>query len=160
MNENEQITSDKFSILIPVYNEENNILKLAEELDNLEIPYLFVDDGSIDKTMTTLWMKDIPALYYYPRKGTSYAIKVGATVLINQGYNWILLVNKIKKSLTEEIQRLDNALLFHEEESKIFITESGIKLIHKDIFKQIKSRWFNTELKLKIWLLKWKVIRI
>ena len=58
---------DKFAVVIPVYNEENNIVQLAEELEALDIPFLFVDDGSTDKTATILWMHDFPALCYFPR---------------------------------------------------------------------------------------------
>jgi dolichol-phosphate mannosyltransferase len=45
-------------IVIPVYNEEENILKLAEELQKNEvkgkIKYVFSDDGSIDNTINLI----------------------------------------------------------------------------------------------------------
>jgi len=149
---------EKFAVLIPVYNEQDNVIKLAEDLDNLEIPYLFIDDGSKDKTTTNLWLKEIPAMCYFPRKGNSFAIRLGALVLIEEGYNWILILNK--KNRIKDIKKLDSALFWHEEESKIFITESGTRLLHKDIFGQIKTRWFNFELKWKIKWLKWKVNKV
>jgi glycosyltransferase involved in cell wall biosynthesis len=151
---------DKFAVLIPVYNEENNVERLADELDKLEVPYVFIDNGSKDKTATNLWLKEIPAVCIYPRRNKSFIIQLGARTFSQEGYDWILLVNQIKNPLTEDIQRLDNALFWHEEEYKIFITESGLRLIHKSIFEQIKSRWFDAELNLKIKWLKWKVIKV
>lgn len=149
---------EKFAILIPVYNEQNNVIKLAQELEKLEVPYMFVDDGSTDKTVTALWFKDFPALCYFPRRGKTFAIQIGVKYLLNAGYDWVLLLNK--KSKLSDIEKLDEALFWKLEENKIFTTQSGSKLIHKDIWNQLQGKWFDLELKWKIWRLKWKVNKV
>ena len=115
MNENEQIPSDKFSILIPVYNEENNVVKLADELDVMQLPYLMIDDGSVDKTLTNLWLKSIPTLASYPNHGKGYVIKVGANYLISAGFDWILTLDGDRQCSLSDIETFDNYLFFNED---------------------------------------------
>jgi hypothetical protein len=159
MNNHEDFL-DKFAVLIPVHNEQNNVLQIAEVLETLELPFLFVDDGSTDKTTTALWLKNLPALCYFPRRGKSFAIQLGVKYFVDNGYNWILLLDGKKNKQILDIKKLDEALFWKEEESDIFITESGTKLINKNILLQIKSIWFDLELKWKIWKNKWKVNKV
>jgi glycosyltransferase involved in cell wall biosynthesis len=112
---------EKFVVLIPVYNEQNTIVKLSQDLDKLQIPYMFIDDGSTDKTLPTLWMKDIPALAYFPNKGKGHAIKIGARYLIEMGYEWILIMDGDGQCAVEDIEKFDYALLFGDESTRIFI---------------------------------------
>ena len=49
---------EKMSIVVPCYNEEkalpifyNEIIKVSKEFENVEFEYIFVDDGSKDKTL-------------------------------------------------------------------------------------------------------------
>ena len=112
---------EKFAILIPVYNEEYNVLKLSEELDMLDVRYLFVDDGSIDDTMTHLFLKDLPYIGYFPNRGKGFAIKLGAKYLIKEGFEWILIMDGDRQCAVNDIEKFDSAMLFHENEYKIFI---------------------------------------
>jgi len=112
---------EKFVVLIPVYNEQNTIVKLSQDLDKLQIPYMFIDDGSTDKTLPTLWMKDIPALAYFPNKGKGHAIKIGAGYLIEMGYEWILIMDSDEQCDINDIENFDHALLFGDESTRIFI---------------------------------------
>lgn len=111
----------KFAIVIPVYNEENNVEVIADKLDELEIPYVFIDDGSTDKTATQLWLKEIPALCYYPNRGKFFAFKLGAKYLINEDYEWIMIIDGDGQMSIEDIEKFDNALLFDEDKTDIFI---------------------------------------
>lgn len=120
MNNHEDFM-EKYCVLIPVYNEETNVVQLAEKLETLEIPYLFVDDGSTDKTLTTLWFKDIPTIAYFPNRGKGYAIKLGAKYLINAGYEWILIMDADGQCAIDDIEKFDINLLLHEETTHIFI---------------------------------------
>jgi len=115
MNENEQIPSDKFSILIPVYNEENNVVKLADEIEKLGLPFLFVDDGSIDKTLPNLWLKSIHTLASYPNHGKGYAIRLGANYLIGVEFPYILTLDGDGQCALSDIEKFDNELLFNED---------------------------------------------
>jgi len=52
-----QVESDSLSVVVPVYNEEENIAALLEQLQAAikdwagEVEFLFVDDGSNDSTL-------------------------------------------------------------------------------------------------------------
>jgi glycosyltransferase involved in cell wall biosynthesis len=54
------VESDRLSVVIPVYNEEENVAPLVERLEAAlenwpgEVEFLFVDDGSTDKTLELL----------------------------------------------------------------------------------------------------------
>jgi dolichol-phosphate mannosyltransferase len=75
------------SIVVPVYNEQDNITPLAEELHRLtavipNLQILFVDDGSKDQT----WMRiqqagtrfpGVHGLHYDANRGQSHAMLVG-----------------------------------------------------------------------------------
>lgn len=112
---------DKYAILIPTYNEEYNVVKQSADLEKLGVPYIFIDDGSTDKTLTHLWMKDLPHFGYFPNKGKGYALKFGAKYLTKEGYDWILTMDADGQCDIEDIEKFDNALLFGEEEYDIFI---------------------------------------
>jgi glycosyltransferase involved in cell wall biosynthesis len=103
---------EKFSVLIPTYNEEFNILSIAKDLEVIDVPFLFVDDGSTDKTVTILWFKYLPYLAYFPNRGKAYAIKLGAKYLIKEGYDYILTIDGDRQCAIEDIEKFDNALLF------------------------------------------------
>src|ERR1039457_2720689 len=55
-----QVASDSLSVVVPVYNEEENIAALLEQLQAAlrewpgEVEFLFVDDGSTDTTLELL----------------------------------------------------------------------------------------------------------
>lgn len=112
---------DKFAVLIPVYNEEYAVLKIAEALEALDVRYLFVDDGSTDRTATHLWLKDLSALCYFPNRGKGFAIQLGAKYLIKEGYEWILIMDSDGQHSCDDIEKFDTALLFNENDYKIFM---------------------------------------
>lgn len=130
---------EKFAIIVPVYNEEYNIIKLADELEKLEIPFIFVDDGSTDKTATNLWMKDLPALIYFPNRGKGYALRLGSRYFIKEGFEWILTMDSDGQHSIEDIEKFDNALLFDEDKYTIFI---GNRLWDKKSMPKIRY-WIN-----------------
>jgi glycosyltransferase involved in cell wall biosynthesis len=129
---------DKFVILIPVYNEEKNIIKLSESLEKLDVKYLFVDDGSTDKTLTTLWLKDIPTICYFPNRGKSYAIKLGAKYLFDAGYSHILTLDADGQHSIDDIEKFDNELLLNEDCDIII----GNRMWNDKKMPLIR-RWFN-----------------
>lgn len=61
MSEKEELKKIKLSLVVPAYNEEEalpifyeEILKIEKELSNVELEFLFVDDGSRDDTLSVL----------------------------------------------------------------------------------------------------------
>jgi dolichol-phosphate mannosyltransferase len=79
----------KVSIVIPVYNEQDNILPLAEELNRLtaalpDLEVLLVDDGSRDQTWARIQEAHtrfpcVNGLHYDRNRGQSSAMLVGMT---------------------------------------------------------------------------------
>ncbi|OQX89255.1 MAG: hypothetical protein B6D65_04140 [candidate division Zixibacteria bacterium 4484_93] len=80
--------SHKLSVVVPVYNEEANILLLVDELESrlapLGIPYeiVLVDDGSTDGTKKVVNAlserhSEIVPVSYYPNRGRGYAMRQG-----------------------------------------------------------------------------------
>ena len=77
----------KVSIVVPVYNEQDNVLPLAEELHRLqgiipELEVLFVDDGSRDETWERICAAQVTfpsvrGLHYDRNLGQSSAMLVG-----------------------------------------------------------------------------------
>ena len=83
---------EKISVIIPAYNEENNILNTIEvtkkELEDINYDYeiIVVDDGSIDKTLEIVksnfsFEKDkVRIESYKPNLGKGYALRYGASL--------------------------------------------------------------------------------
>ena len=77
----------KITIVVPVYNEQDNVLPLSEELHRLhtdipDLEVLFVDDGSRDQTWARIQdaqtrFHTIHGLHYSPNRGQSHAMLVG-----------------------------------------------------------------------------------
>ncbi len=77
----------KVSIVVPVYNEQDNVLPLAEEMHRLhtaipDLEVLFVDDGSSDQTWSRIQeaqsrFSSVRGLHYSPNRGQSHAMLVG-----------------------------------------------------------------------------------
>lgn len=73
----------KLSILIPVYNEEKNILTLLDKVEKVKLPYdiekeiIIVDDFSTDKTREILkWLESkYTILYHEKNKGKGSALR-------------------------------------------------------------------------------------
>lgn len=77
----------RVSIVVPVYNEQDNVLPLAEELHRLhtaipDLEVLFVDDGSKDQTWARIQeartrFPTVHGLHYATNRGQSSAMLVG-----------------------------------------------------------------------------------
>ncbi len=112
----------KTFVIIPAYNEEGNIKKLLEDLINLHLPtekkIIFVDDGSVDKTLqiakrfkSELDMtfivhkpnKGVPQTFYDGLKKAAHLASPEDAIAIIEGDNTSdlkllpLMINKIKK---------------------------------------------------------------
>ena len=113
---------DKFAILIPIHNEEKRIVAFNKQLQVLEIPYFFVDDGSTDDTIYRIYENHIPCVSYFPQQGKGFAIKIGAHSLIKLNFDWILTMDMEGfYDVANTVEKLDALLLFHEHETDIFI---------------------------------------
>ena len=67
-------------ILVPNYNGEDNILKIFQKINDLNlsnIKILFIDDGSNDKSLQILKNNNIEHIFHKNNKGKGEAIKSG-----------------------------------------------------------------------------------
>jgi len=112
---------DKFAILIPIHNEAERIAVFNKQLQALDIPYFFVDDGSTDDTVYRIYEHHIPCISYFPQQGKGFAIQLGAHSLIKLDFDWILTIDMDGYYNLADIEKLDFLLLFHEQDTDIFI---------------------------------------
>ena len=81
---NQVTTSPAFSVVVPLYNEEENLPILQEELrvalSGLDYEILFVDDGSVDRTPERIEAApNIRLIRFERNSGQSAAIHAGVT---------------------------------------------------------------------------------
>jgi dolichol-phosphate mannosyltransferase len=81
---NEVTESPALSVVVPLYNEEENVLILQEELraalPGLDYEIIFVDDGSVDRTAERIeTAPDIRLVRFEKNSGQSAAIYAGLT---------------------------------------------------------------------------------
>ena len=82
-----------YAVLISAYNEEKTIKKVIYEVVKHHYPFLIVNDGSTDKTLDIIKGITDDYLTYKVNSGKGYAIKYGAKMLIEEGYDWIIIVD-------------------------------------------------------------------
>lgn len=82
----------KFSILIPVFNEKDNILKILEKIEKVELPFgitkeiIIVDDYSTDGTRGVLQSLEekYKVLYHEKNYGKGHAIRTGIPAITGE----------------------------------------------------------------------------
>ena len=130
-----------FSIVIPVYNEEDNIIELYNEIiSNLNISnyeILFVDDCSEDNTLKKINLilsdKKVKLIKNIKNMGQSFSITNG---IQNSKYNTIVTIDGDRQNDPKDIKKLIE-LYFQNEQ--IFLV-GGIRKDRKDnIIKKVSS---------------------
>lgn len=84
---------NKIAILVPCYNEENTISKVGSALRKTGYRFLILNDGSTDMTTKLLKINNFPHYNSYPNMGKGYVIKLGAKMLIEDGFDYILIMD-------------------------------------------------------------------
>lgn len=82
-------------IIIPAYNEGNNILRLLTQLENLDIKdtadILIVNDASTDATNWIVKEMQYPMLSQLYNMGYGCALQTGYKYAVRRGYQYALL---------------------------------------------------------------------
>jgi len=136
-----------FSIIIPVYNESQNIEKLVIEIFNSlkkfkKFELIFINDGSKDRTLKVLnkLKKKYKKLSYISNRnnlGQSYSILKG---IKNSNFDTIITLDGDGQNNPKDISRLLNIFFKNKNISLV----SGIRKKRKDSFiKIISSRFAN-----------------
>ena len=80
-------------IILPCFNVEQSIRKIIKELAVFNIPVIFIDDGSTDKTYEILKESSFIVLHNEINKGTSDAILKGLKYALENGYNYAITLD-------------------------------------------------------------------
>ena len=127
------------SIIIPVYNESKNIVKLIKEIElclaNKDYEIIIIDDSSIDDTVNVIKnLKKIKVkiLKNKYNKGQSFCINRG---IINSKYNTIITIDGDGQNNPKDIIRLLNMYNSNEE---IYLV-GGIRKKRRDSYVKVFS---------------------
>ncbi len=139
----------KFTIIIPIYNENESIFKLIKEI-NLELKYqnqeiIIVDDGSTDnffKNFSNLtFSKNITVHRHEKNLGKCYAMLTGIKKAKNQ---LIVCIDGDGQNPPSEIKKLINSWNDGKNLTNEFLLICGERIKRKDNFlKKISSKFAN-----------------
>ncbi|HIP16654.1 MAG TPA: glycosyltransferase family 2 protein [Methanothermococcus okinawensis] len=88
-------------VIIPIYNEEKNILKVLKDLNTIPVDVLIVDDGSVDNTKKVIeeylsreeYKNKIYTIFKEKNEGKSEALKSGTELALELGYKYIVFMD-------------------------------------------------------------------
>lgn len=100
--------NSKFTILVPFYNEEIHLRKVADAIKKTGYPSLFVNDGSTDTSLKMIYDFDVES--YYPNQGKGFAVKFGSQKIFEKGYDWVLVFDADEQNSVEDIPAFETAL--------------------------------------------------
>ena len=129
-----------FSIVVPVYNESENVKNLINEIylqefKTFNFEVLFINDGSTDQTLEILKLVSIPSLKIINNDknyGQSYSIFKGVR---NTKYNTIVTMDGDGQNDPKDIQKLLE--LFFSDKNLYLV--GGLRKIRKDSLIKILS---------------------
>ena len=90
------IDKNKLLIIIPAYNEQDNILQTIKELKTSsakDLDYIVINDGSKDDTLKVLQDNQINHLSYNQNGGLSHAVRVGMAYALEHGYDYCIQID-------------------------------------------------------------------
>lgn len=118
----------KFSIIIPCYNEFENIANLINNIsslqNNYDLEYVLVENGSIDRSRQYFKdnvegkYKNIQVVYVEKNKGYGYGLQQGLKAAVGDYVGWIHADLQIPP---EELMQFFNEIFQHEIYEKIFL---------------------------------------
>ena len=143
-----------FSVVIPIFNEEDNIVTLIEEIKNSLYSFkpfelIFVNDFSTDNTLEILKREnkkfDFKILNNKANRGQSYSILKG---IKNSKYNIIVTLDGDGQNNPEDIPKLID---FYINNNDIFLVggirkkrkDSAIKIISSKIANFVRSKFLK-----------------
>ena len=97
---------DNIYILIPVYNEENQIRKVILELKEIFQNIIVVNDGSTDKTENIIdSYKNVIKISYKKNKGKGYALRKGLSYAKRNNFDQLILMDADGQHNPSEIKK-------------------------------------------------------
>jgi dolichol-phosphate mannosyltransferase len=77
-------------VVIPTYNEVDNIGKILDGLKNLDLDVLIIDDGSPDGTADLVRLHKVEVIEREGKQGLGSAYRTGFSIGIQRGYTYII----------------------------------------------------------------------
>ena len=77
-------------VVIPTYNEVDNIGKILDGLKNLDLDVLIIDDGSPDGTADLVRLHNVEVIEREGKQGLGSAYRTGFSIGIQRGYTYII----------------------------------------------------------------------
>lgn len=140
---------NNFTIVIPVYNEEDNIVNLYSEIknsipENIIYHIIFVNDGSTDNSQNIIEeLKKDPNVYSFENKtnlGQSYSIHKG---VINSTHDTIITIDGDGQNDPNDINKL--LKLYNSKENIKLV--GGIRVNRKDTKIKILSSYIANKIR-------------
>lgn len=136
----------KYLCIIPCWNEEGRLTELLErikvfQLKNLQVDFLFFDNGSTDKSLKIINNYKIPVIKYEKNMGPGYALIHGLKIAIKKDYFGLIHLAANGKMIPEEINKFISK-----------IEKNNFDFVHGSRFKNGGD--FKTNPVLRIFLIK------
>ncbi len=102
------MSKSKGLIIIPAFNEENNIGTIINEIQNCRINFdvLIIDDGSTDATAEVARSHDVLVVSLPFNLGIGGAVQTGFKFALRNGYNYAIQVDADGQHNPSEIEKL------------------------------------------------------
>lgn len=138
----------RICIVVPFYNEESHILHVWSMLDRSGLPFVFVNDGSTDRTKMIL--EDIrkktdyfPIISYTKNIGKGFALRQGAYYAIDEKHglnaDYVLFFDSDRQNTIDDIKSFYEALNQHPQ-AKIIVGNRLSHAISMSIIRRLTNR--------------------
>ena len=104
------IPKSAFCVLIPAFNEENNIARVVSEVLSLGYAVVVVDDGSTDDTCEIVSALAVPCLTSSVNEGKGSAIQRGFDWFLKERFEALIIMDADGQHRTEELERFTAAI--------------------------------------------------
>jgi len=102
------LSKSKGLIIVPAFNEENNIGTTIKEIQNCRINFdiLIIDDGSTDATVEVARSNNVPVVSLPFNLGIGGAVQTGFKFALRNGYEYAIQVDADGQHIPSEIEKL------------------------------------------------------
>jgi len=102
------LSESKGLIIVPAFNEENNISTIIKEIRNCRIncDILIIDDGSTDATAEVARSNEVPVVSLPFNLGIGGAVQTGFKFALRNGYDYAIQVDADGQHNPSEIEKL------------------------------------------------------
>ncbi len=102
------MSKSKGLIIVPAFNEENNIGTTIKEIQNCRINFdiLIIDDGSTDATVEVARSNNVPVVSLPFNLGIGGAVQTGFKFALRNGYEYAIQVDADGQHIPSEIEKL------------------------------------------------------